>query len=298
MMPQQSRVPLRLDPLPSTLLDKQKRETGDDVEILERILTRHDINRLKKAGDVGVLIAALDRKETGTRRDAVRALGELADAGAVEPLISALKDASLFVREASARALGDLGDTRAVEPLIALLQEKWDIRGPHPSVWPRQQFEVRWAATEALGKLGDPRAIDALGVALYDDSMAIQRAAVQALERIGGPAIEQLLARHRPIEPPVDRPPAPSSHQQKAQSVLSAVTILFWLVWIVCHVMAPAFGTSAKLVDGVLGSVQVLGVLAWIIVGLWGMEARQGPAVDGGPDANATVRPGAPLERE
>jgi hypothetical protein len=129
----------------------------------------------------------------------------------------------------------------------------------------------------------------ALDLTLHDDSMAIQRAAARALGRIGGPLVEQLLARYRPIEPPVDRPPAPISHQQRAQSVLCSVSILFWLVWIVCHFMAPAFGTSVNLVNGILGSVQGVCILAWILVALWGMKERQGSASDASPDLHATA---------
>ena len=114
---------------------------------------------------------------TDVRLAAVRALGGIGDPQAVEPLCNALKDADKDVRQAAAGALGKLG-APAVESLIAALQDR----------------AVAAHAAQALGSIVDPRAIPALIDALRDENYGIRSAAVEAVGRFNGMALEPLIA--------------------------------------------------------------------------------------------------------
>src|SRR6478672_13981608 len=78
---------------------------------------------------VDALIAALDdeadRTELGgypLRRNAVRALGKLADLRAVPGLLRCLDCADYYVREAAAQSLGMLGDRTCIPVLMSWLE--------------------------------------------------------------------------------------------------------------------------------------------------------------------------------
>ena len=96
----------------------------------------------------------------------------------VEGLIKALGHRDEYVRENAVRALGEIGNARAIEGLIKALDD---------SDWP-----VREAAAEELGKIGDPRAVEHLIKAL-DDDIDVRLKAVEALGKIGEPAVEGLI---------------------------------------------------------------------------------------------------------
>lgn len=100
----------------------------------------------------------------------------------VEGLIKALNHKSVDVRVSAGEALGRIGDRRAVEPLIRALGDA--------------NISVRSRAAEALGIIGDPRSVQplivALGVPDWSDWRVI-RCVVQALCRIGEPAVEPLM---------------------------------------------------------------------------------------------------------
>ena len=100
------------------------------------------------------LVAALKRGDTGVRRAAASALGEIGTP-AVEPLIVLLKDENPRVRDDAASALGKTGDQRAVEPLIAALKGG----------------SVRNSAVSALIEIGDKRAAEPLVGSLTNRSI-------------------------------------------------------------------------------------------------------------------------------
>jgi HEAT repeat protein len=60
---------------------------------------------------------------------------------------------------------------------------------------------VRWQAAQCLGKIGDIRAVVALDPLLDDADAGVQEMAAWALERIGGPEAESILAARRPLDP-------------------------------------------------------------------------------------------------
>ena len=86
------------------------------------------------------------------------------------------------IRIAAALALAEIGNRQAAtEPLIFALQDRKSGR------------EIRQAVAQALGKVGDPRAVCALKDALWDPSDVVRLAAMEALVRIGPPAVEPLI---------------------------------------------------------------------------------------------------------
>jgi HEAT repeat protein len=92
--------------------------------------------------------------------------------------IQELQNKSPSVRQEAALALGKLKDARAVEPLIAGLRDK------------NSGFQLE--AASALGEIRDARAVDPL-VAILGDRR-IQDYAVEALAKIGAPAVTTLIA--------------------------------------------------------------------------------------------------------
>lgn len=142
------------------------------------------LGQIKDAWAVEPLIAALtysNPKNSEVRQAAAEALVQIGDARAVEPLIATLKDWSPDVRKAAIEALGQIKNTRAIEPLIAALKHE-DRSG------------MRRAAAEALGQVKDARAAESLIVALQDGAHEVSIAAAEALGRIGAPAVEPLVA--------------------------------------------------------------------------------------------------------
>jgi bilin biosynthesis protein len=71
-----------------------------------------DVQEMKEKRDVDELIKALGyKKDSGVRRDAAEALGEVGDSRAVEPLIRALNDEDSLVRRDAEEAFDKLGWT-------------------------------------------------------------------------------------------------------------------------------------------------------------------------------------------
>lgn len=124
-----------------------------------------DVQKMLKKKDVPGLIKALGNNDLDVRWRAAAALGEIGDARAVEPLIVALRDPHGWVCKEAIVALGKIGDPRAVEPLIAT------VRLPH---------------TQGIFNY-------TLGHVMYH-IIPIERDVVAALEEIGTPAVEPLIA--------------------------------------------------------------------------------------------------------
>lgn len=149
------------------------------------------LGTLKDSRAVPALIKTLKYKDTHdvyVRATAAGALGEIGDSRAVPILIDALNNDNWFVRECAAGALGKIKDRRAVPGLIKASKEQnegWDAT---KRVW--------IAALWALGEIKDPKAISALISALRYSTAPddVQGSAVDALVKIGNPAIPGLLS--------------------------------------------------------------------------------------------------------
>jgi HEAT repeat protein len=143
---------------------------------------RPDIGALAKAGDNAGLRRALQHRDAAIRARAADELARAGDLKAAALLRSALlADPDDHVREETAVALGRLRDRGSVEALISVLEGD-------------RSAQVREEAALALGRLGDERAIPALLAAMNDRHTMVHRAAVQALSRTGGQAMERLVA--------------------------------------------------------------------------------------------------------
>ncbi len=122
------------------------------------------------------LLEALEDREEGVRRAAVRAFANIgfaanAAAGAVTALAD---DSSPKVRRGAARALGRIAaPEQAAEPLSALLAD--------------EETTVRWAAARALAGFGAD-AFDRLAGALEHANPAVRAAAAVGLGEMGGDA--------------------------------------------------------------------------------------------------------------
>ncbi|MDQ3441944.1 MAG: HEAT repeat domain-containing protein [Planctomycetota bacterium] len=98
-------------------------------------------------------------------------------------LVAQLRNEDGDVRVAAARELGRRGDPIAVPALIAALRDA--------------NSAVRIAAAHALGKLRDGGSVESLAGAMSSDADGnVQAAARVALEAIGTPAAETVLAEH------------------------------------------------------------------------------------------------------
>ena len=76
-----------------------------------------NINELWASKSVKGLIEALKDEDSGVRKTAAEALGEIGNAGATVPLIEALKDKNSRVRKTAAEALRKIKDANSINPL-------------------------------------------------------------------------------------------------------------------------------------------------------------------------------------
>ncbi len=176
-----------------------------------------NIEKMEKKKDVKGLIKLLKSKEIMVKRQATKALANIADEKALESLILSLKDKDNEVKQNAALALGKIGNRRAGEPLIQALNDKsWYVLEKVIEALGNLREEMavehlikalgyalhefgsdpysitRRNAAEALGKIGDVKAVTPLIQALKDDSLEVRKQAKKALVMIGKPAIEPL----------------------------------------------------------------------------------------------------------
>ncbi len=164
---------------------------------------------LGEIGDVSVvepLIAKLQGTDWEVRDFAANALGQIGDRRAIEPLVAALKDRDRIVGEAAAQALDRLSWQPTTDETSATywrLKRNWqkcgEIGAPAVSVLVAavngRDKEIGREALNALGKISDPQAVETLLLLLDDSNANLRQAAIEALGRIGAPAVEALLAR-------------------------------------------------------------------------------------------------------
>lgn len=159
------------------------------------------LGQIGDAGAVAPLTAALHDRDNYVRRNSVEALAKMGIA-AFTPLVGVLKDKDSYVRQAAAKALGQIGDSRAIVPLSGALKdsdggvrlnsaEAMAKMGP-AAIAPlasalkdnTNSSYVRKTAAKALGQIGDSLAVASLTEALHDNSVDVQQAAVDALDKL------------------------------------------------------------------------------------------------------------------
>jgi HEAT repeat protein len=132
----------------------------DSKPDIAKMLANGDVENLARTVEIGG--PNFDHDEN-TRREAVNALGSLADQRAVAPLIGALQDENERVR---LNAVAALKRHEAFDPLVNAMHVN--------------DSGVRRAAAEALGQLGNPRAVLPLIAAIGFSSEHITKRHVRA----------------------------------------------------------------------------------------------------------------------
>jgi HEAT repeat protein len=171
---------------------RQMKDNQGIKEIIEELKNKKQNIRIKAAESlvditdtsaVIPLIAALQDENKKVRVKAAWALGKIKDTCAVEPLIVALNDNYYYVRNKAAWALGMIKDNRAVKPLIYTLKD--------------EGFWVQKEAAWALGELKDNRSIEPLISSIKDATQLELWSSIEALLKIGKPAVKPLIAALR-----------------------------------------------------------------------------------------------------
>lgn len=160
-----------------------------------------------------ILLSLLTHWKTRLRWSAADRLGKLGDERAVEALIKALQDTYWLVRLHAAKALGRIGDPIAIEPLAELLGDECPyVRRRVVISLAQLNIDGSVLITEALiSGLSDTdkvvRAYAAMGLsdsasfpviaavaaAVRDRDENVSWRAIEALQRIGAPAVKALV---------------------------------------------------------------------------------------------------------
>ncbi|MDD2764709.1 MAG: HEAT repeat domain-containing protein [Opitutaceae bacterium] len=160
---------------------------------------------------IAPLITCLKDEDAGVRQAAIMTLGRWGPAQAVVPICDCLRDASPEVGRTAAETLAVLNDARAVEPLIAsLATDDTEFRRAAITALGRlgyaragkpllarlqdQDPAIAAVAAEALGGFSNLKVTDALIACLAQESEMIRHSALDALCRIGAPAVKPLIA--------------------------------------------------------------------------------------------------------
>ncbi len=177
--------------------------------LLSKLYAASSLGKIGDPRAVELLIAALKDESWGMRSNAAEALGQIGDPHALGPLTTLLNDEDGNVRKSVILALDNLGwypdNQEDGASYWAIYNEnEWEIPFDLDSASVTQlitalyhpETEVRQAAAQKLGQAGDPRAVEPLIIALKDNDLdeGVHQSAVEALGKIGEPAVEPLIA--------------------------------------------------------------------------------------------------------
>ena len=147
------------------------RALGERYKEADNDVRKFIVDIIGEIGDrdcAGVLIRALDDKDTNVCTSAIEFLGRMKVKEALGPLVGFLKDGDPWLKFNAAAALGELGDTGAVAPLLEAADDDY----------------LREPALYSLGILADDAAWPALLEALSDRVQVIRELAVKGLSNI------------------------------------------------------------------------------------------------------------------
>jgi HEAT repeat protein len=150
-----------------------------DEEFQVRLNAVSALGNFQDKRAIDALLIALSDDDENIRVRAASTLGKCQDERAIEALIDALKDEEFRVKMSVVSALGNFQDQRAIEGLITAFNDT-DIR-------------IRLNALSRLGNFQDQRAIEGLITALGDNNLTIRFKSIEALSKIGKPAVEPLI---------------------------------------------------------------------------------------------------------
>lgn len=117
----------------------------------------------------------LQDEDAAVRSAAARGLAHHGGPAQIPLILGALKDEEVLVRLEAARALQRIHSTDAVAPLIARLDQ--DVE---------ESREVRAMCAHALGQYPEPRVLASLAASIRDQSLAVNRSALEALQFLTG----------------------------------------------------------------------------------------------------------------
>jgi diguanylate cyclase (GGDEF)-like protein len=177
---------------------QQDLERKTDPSIKLRLL-QHAAPILEERVWQGLLLTGLQQEEEAVAREAIHQLETLFSAEASRLLLEALPACTDQVRYEICVCLGKLGDSRCLSPLLGHLDQLLSRR---------EVTAHRFAEglCQALGHFNDPQVVERLGLLLATNGRLpwrrkrmppnLRKAALMALERIGGNAVYAVLKRH------------------------------------------------------------------------------------------------------
>jgi HEAT repeat protein len=139
----------------------------DDPDPRMRFVALRALGQIRNPEVVPRVIPFLAEARKELRFAAVEALGAIRAVAAVKPLTAILVDPDRNLRRATAESLGLIGDPQVVPSLILALED--------------EHWSVRCAASAALGRIGSPKATPALLARLDDEDATVRRSAIAAL---------------------------------------------------------------------------------------------------------------------
>ncbi len=128
--------------------------------------------------DIDTIIAQLNSKDEGLRRESVRLLGERRDSRAVDILTDLIRDDDLAIRDAAVNALMDIGGEEAAGAVMPLLYD--------------EDAAIRNMSIEILEGIGK-EAVEKVSSLLNEDDEDVLKFAVDILGNIGNPDLAPLL---------------------------------------------------------------------------------------------------------
>jgi HEAT repeat protein len=168
------------------------------------------------------------------RATAARALGQIADPASVEALKHSLENDPFNVRCQAIAALGQIGDEECYSILVPLLADP--------------VLEIRYHAAMALGEAGNKKVIPLLKDLLKDKNAMVVRGAAKALEKLGVSDVESELRKAR------------RSKQMRALREFGLSLKSWW---------PDSVQTQKMLLGGSLAAVLLIGVVGWLVTGLF-----------------------------
>jgi HEAT repeat protein len=146
---------------------------------------REAIRSLTKIGGnnaIGILLRTVSGEDVELSKQALLSLGAMKCTAAVPTLVNLVRtmgtsSRTVQTKREAIKALGDIGSNEATAALIETLQKK--------SIWKRRMTDdLRSTAALALAQIGGEESIKALTIAADDKSEIVARAATKALKQL------------------------------------------------------------------------------------------------------------------
>ncbi len=173
----------------------------------------HRIAREPTAEEYHILLSLLTHQKTRLRWQAADRLGKLGDRRAVEPLTNLLLDDHWLVRLHATKALGRIGASNSFNSLISMITDECpyvrrrvvaalrsakfskDQRVTEILLYAMSDLDqgVRARALGSLNGITSPIVIEAIAKAVSDPNKNVSWRAIEALQRIGAPAVASLV---------------------------------------------------------------------------------------------------------